>query len=647
VKIAIAHAAFDPRRAEPLTKLVAQLRAMGVEPFIFASKTREHSTVWALRIWKWIANQLEHVALLNDDVEVHPEFLRVLEAAIVGAPDEILSLHGQGLDIAKIQGRWVRFHDYTGPAVVLPPRAARMLADFWEANPSLQNVEGVNEDNVAAQCMYAEQRPAWATIPALVRHRTEVPSTLGYDNHPMRGSSVDWARFPNVDLTKPETWAVQEPPPWIENPWLSVAELERMRKDRLYPPPPPAPDCAFCGTPHEPGLPVTVNRQTGAGLCVACMDKLTGKVQPRRLPISACLVVAHDPRLPRTLETLRKWVDDLVVLATPDALEIARKFADTVLEDEPEDAEDFARKRTRAFAAAKHKTVIWADADDEIHALDRLPGELELLANLSKGGKPAIFYYPYEYAFDAQGRCLETETVARLFFDRTSVVWKGRTHELAVPVNERAVIRKSRESMVWRHHQSPNDVRKPRDERLLEKMYEEDPTNSRTLFLLTRVYAARGEFDRARGMFAKCEAASPWETECRDGSLMLAELALLQGNYEDALDLALRAIAEDVGFKTSGVLGMYAAAKAYFFLAKESNNPRLWRRCIAFYRQAMAGPHVEFEKMYAYRLLHYAYIGVGDVQSAFEACVAGLKLEPKNAELKAAKAYYAGLLSAK
>lgn len=678
-EVGIAHASFAPGRRDSLHKLLQQLWSAGVHsPVVQTSLEPEHATVWAIRIWEWADKINKHAVILNDDVDIeHLDFKNVIEAVIVAAPNDIISLHGQGNDLVVLafEGkRWAKSYNYSGPAVILPPGAARRLINFWKSNPSLLNVDGVNEDNIAAQCMWLHKQPALITIPALVKHQTNVPSTLGYDNLELRSSRIPWTHhsFDHLDLANPKTWEVKDPP-WVENPWFSASHLELLHRQRLglstKSQPRQAEECAFCGGPAR-GNRVARSRSTGNALCSNCLSDLqkAPTIIPVKLPISCCMMVSEDPYLETSLSAIRPWVAHLVILAHPSALDVARKFADHILLDEPDDAEDLSAKRNRTFAAARFDTVMWLDADDEIIGLEKLPAELEALKRAAeKQGKPSIFYYPYEYAFDMEGRCIDVHYRERLFLDRNTVKWEGRTHEHASPLDKDEVYQMPRNTMVWRHHQNQNNVaRRSRDVMLLERMNEESPGNPRTLFLLLRERIGRGELERAKVLFDEYKKVSPWDEERTSAYLLLSELALLQNKYSESLDFALHAMAGETGgpkdplsgFKNSGALGTYAVAKAYFFLAKEKdqNFPehapcRDWRRCVHYYETALAIPDgplrssASIERIYARRLMHYAYAALNEVKTAIVSCNEGLKLEPGNEELKAARAHYQEFLS--
>jgi hypothetical protein len=213
------HAAWDPARQASLYRLLDTLpRARGYE-----SRRREHASIWAGRVWDTAEKVRTHVCILNDDVIVPKDFPDIVEAMVRAVPDECLSLHTTAPAAAAYPGPWVRSSHYTGPAVVLPPGAARALLDFRASLPWWY-VARINEDELAALWAFSRQRPFYCAIPSPVMHDVSVPSTLGYDHHPHRTTSVPWTGGP-VD------WTPQGDPPFVEcawNPSSRIAYIYRL-----------------------------------------------------------------------------------------------------------------------------------------------------------------------------------------------------------------------------------------------------------------------------------------------------------------------------------------------------------------------------------------------------------------------------------
>jgi len=233
VKFAIASAAWLPDRRRTLERLLDQL---GEGVLVSVSAGPEHAAIWARRLWEGASRAFpdEHVCFLNDDVLVHPQLRRIVEAMIGAVPDEPLSLHTNILGAAaeEMKGhRWARCYWYTGPAVVLPPASLRSLL-AWVYSTPWSLLSRINEDAAAIHWAWSEQRPFWCAIPAPVIHDTATPSTLGYDHHAWRVPTVPWTapEMAGAQLTDPEWWRVEAPPPWLPNPWMPTEKLETVRR---------------------------------------------------------------------------------------------------------------------------------------------------------------------------------------------------------------------------------------------------------------------------------------------------------------------------------------------------------------------------------------------------------------------------------
>jgi hypothetical protein len=226
-RIAIAHAAWDSRRETAFRELETKVSPDAV----FTSEEPERSHVWAKRIWRYVAQAPENDLwiVLNDDVDVCPHFREVLTAQIVGCPAAAghRALHTTHEAAPGYDQPWIRSYWMTGPGYELTPYLAQMMLAFWDSHPELTT--DANEDIAGIYWAYENRVPFWHPIPAIVRHRTEVPSTLGYDKHPHRVTNVPWDHplYENCSLTEPTYWALL--PKRVEIPWMTDSQLRKLR----------------------------------------------------------------------------------------------------------------------------------------------------------------------------------------------------------------------------------------------------------------------------------------------------------------------------------------------------------------------------------------------------------------------------------
>ena len=229
----VAHAAWAKGRPAHLDKMLASL------PFrinVVKSIKKEHASVWARRLWRECARQDDESSkvgieapmwnvCLNDDVDVCPS-KPVWEAALGAAKGDIVSLHTSCTE--STEHPWVRCYWMTGPGYALRRGVAAKLLAFYDSLPAIwQTAEGNNEDLVGILYAWSKQEPIWSTVPALVQHRTEIESTLGYDHHRLRQSPVPWTHS-CAFAELPEHWRVTSQPPFIENPWMPSSQLDVM-----------------------------------------------------------------------------------------------------------------------------------------------------------------------------------------------------------------------------------------------------------------------------------------------------------------------------------------------------------------------------------------------------------------------------------
>lgn len=262
MRVGIAHCAFDDTRKASLDHLLKQLE--GQDVYVSESHEKEHARVWAMRLWKWADSTGDDCILLNDDVDVIPELGNVVQAMTQTIPDRLFALHTTAAvapSLAAAGERWLRSFWVTGPGYFFPKGYAKRLLPF--AAKATKAMWSGNEDQVIICHAWSEKRPIWHSIPALVQHRTEIPSTLGYDNHPGRKSNVPWTGFKG-DWTNPKLWKPEGPPLHVACPWLGQARVNELMS--LFNS--PQEGCVFC----DSRLGDLQSNITGVKLCWECIE---------------------------------------------------------------------------------------------------------------------------------------------------------------------------------------------------------------------------------------------------------------------------------------------------------------------------------------------------------------------------------------
>lgn len=225
VAIVVAHAAFLPERRATLERLRDQI---GPGQYVSVSETREHASTWSERLYQvGVDTGAEFVCFLNDDVTVCPDFINVLTAMHAARPNDVLALHStfpMAKMLTEARQRWYRSYWLTGPGYSMSMERLESLRSYIRRLPRWF-VQSRNEDNVAMQWMWHEQRPAWHPLPAVVKHDVTVPSSLGYDKHPLRQPTLTWEDMPGATLATPEFWERAGTPILFECPWMGSPAL--------------------------------------------------------------------------------------------------------------------------------------------------------------------------------------------------------------------------------------------------------------------------------------------------------------------------------------------------------------------------------------------------------------------------------------
>jgi hypothetical protein len=213
MRILIAHAAFLSERIEHVTKMLTAIPTAEVVP----SPERVHARVWFRRVLDVAGD--EPFCMLSDDVDVAPHFAEHLDAISKAAPGRLVALHATAPvapSLVMCGERWLTSYWMTGPGMIIPdPKALR---EWLDAAPSWI-WHSQNEDGVLNQYAWHTGEPVLHCLPAIVKHRVELPSTLGYDHHPLRVTNV----YGEPDVS----WPRPDEPVHIACPWMSEATLAR------------------------------------------------------------------------------------------------------------------------------------------------------------------------------------------------------------------------------------------------------------------------------------------------------------------------------------------------------------------------------------------------------------------------------------
>ena len=151
-----------------------------------------------------------------------------------------------------------------------------------------------------------------------------------------------------------------------------------------------------------------------------------------KFKISACYIVKNEEKtLPRSIESLRFAVDEIVVVdtgSTDNTVEIAKSYGAKIIETSWQD--DFSAPRNLAIENATGDWIIFIDADEFFINPNRVRKTIEKLS-----GAEAIFMMRIDIDEDKGGKEINRDFYLRAFRNVDHLRYKGLIHENVENVN--------------------------------------------------------------------------------------------------------------------------------------------------------------------------------------------------------------------
>jgi hypothetical protein len=194
---------------------------------VICSLDREHAATWAHRLYCLaLRTDADELTLLNDDCLLPGRFEEIVSAMHSAArgPLSLHTTHPMAEGMLRAGLRWFQSYWYTGPAVSFKRADLQSLVNYRASLPRWF-LESRNEDNIAMQWAWSRKTAFWHPLPAVAKHDVDVPSSLGYDKHPLRTAIVTWADV-RGDLTTGSFWHERHEPLLVECPWMTHATLD-------------------------------------------------------------------------------------------------------------------------------------------------------------------------------------------------------------------------------------------------------------------------------------------------------------------------------------------------------------------------------------------------------------------------------------
>jgi glycosyltransferase involved in cell wall biosynthesis len=378
-----------------------------------------------------------------------------------------------------------------------------------------------------------------------------------------------------------------------------------------------------------------------------------------RAPISLCLIVKNEEaNIENCLRSIRPYVEEIVVVdtgSTDKTPEIVKKYADifevyTECNYPDGRIKSFSMARQRSFDLATKEWAMWIDGDDIVVGADKLP-DLIREYDKQRNGSAACVMLPYEYAHDAEGKCICLHYRERIITPRSVYKWVNPVHEVMVPMQGTSVIQLVSENirMIHKRQQAAKAPDPFRNLRIIKEFVdnakEEDP---RQLYYLGLEYSNVNDIDNAIKTLMRYVEITGWDDEKALACLKLCELHMRKGEPLNAIPWATKAITVHESWGEC----FFELAKCYYVLADKEQDQAIKRRnyekCATFAKIGLSLPptrtvlfvNPQERDIEIHRYLNISLNYIGDVSSALDSVNFALKHKPNDEQLNQNKKLY-------
>ncbi|RCK71999.1 MAG: Glycosyl transferase, group 2 family protein [Anaerolineae bacterium] len=262
--------------------------------------------------------------------------------------------------------------------------------------------------------------------------------------------------------------------------------------------------------------------------------------------LSLCMIVKNEEvYLPQCLESARGVVDEIVIVdtgSTDNTRSIAKQYGASVYEYEWQD--DFAAARNYSLEKANGVFILFLDADEELS-----PNAKEQLRPLLLQNDAEGFYLIVRCfgSVNSLAPFYDSEQV-RLFRNRPQYRFENAIHEMIYPSIVAHGGKLIKGDLIIHHYGylkqvvQASESRIERDRRLLEKMYQEDPTSQYVKAKLGFIYLLQSRYPEALQLLQ--EVVQEIDSRNVEADFLhtifiaLAQTAQAMGNYALARECA-------------------------------------------------------------------------------------------------------------
>ncbi|MEW5993344.1 MAG: tetratricopeptide repeat protein, partial [Candidatus Zixiibacteriota bacterium] len=219
--------------------------------------------------------------------------------------------------------------------------------------------------------------------------------------------------------------------------------------------------------------------------------RLLAQSQQPRVTVSACMIVKNEEELlPGCLESIRDWVDEIVIVdtgSTDRTVEIAESFGARLFHQPWEG--DFSKHRNYSMEHATGEWIFIIDADERVYSED--------ISLIRKVLNQADYNLISINVFNVSGEGEEQVTFLpsiRFFRRKLGLKYEGIVHNLLVPPPGEPIMRAGIRLKHYGYGLSPEKMKEKisRSKALLEKQIAEDPDSAFARFNYAQLLRGEG-----------------------------------------------------------------------------------------------------------------------------------------------------------
>lgn len=306
---------------------------------------------------------------------------------------------------------------------------------------------------------------------------------------------------------------------------------------------------------------------------------------------------------------------------------------DTSILDEGNNLLDFSAARNETLLYLTTTWMFWADSDDLLQGAENLRALIaEAPADIHG------YWLPYYYATDEHGNPTTLHIRERLVHMVAGWKWQNRVHETLVPSYPARWLQSDEVYVV---HASQDTNKTPRNLRLLNLMFKENPDNCRVWLYFGYQFFANNEWAKAAEWFEKTHTDNRVLPLERWGALCYQALAFkMLGKYEAAIQTC-----------NAAIFAMPELSSAYVYMAEcyldlgEYAKAKEWARNALLHEPPNEIMFINtLDHIFTpYKVLAFAHAALGELEQAVEALKEAVAVRPEKELVEALEKWPAAI----